>query len=957
MKAAEILERYPDEALERLAADKLDEIVNLKFPRDVLIDEIVSALGSLSYVAATLSIARPPTYAFLKLLLDSDAREILVVGSKHAVEEATARFAEQAASGKALASGKNFELYLSVLASAWEHEGGIDRSEGLLLATLRQALGIWTREHLLLEHHPEVASTWTSTSAFEDARNHLLATGIVLSFDGKYVLADEVCEQIRRFWEIDLEDAPYLRLLQRLTGEQLRNALDELNLPLSGSKDERCSRFVEAMVPPPLVLDTLHIRDVKDLCRSLSLPVSGAKADLISNVIEHFDAGDDLREEEPKRPAVIEPEPRELEQDAWSTVLGLFSLDELHDILSGLDLAKYGAKPDRRKRILESPYGERTVLQKLRRADLQAHCSKLGLRVSGVKADLIDRLLEWGETGAQPNQAEADAVAALSDELLVEEPAIDAETVVAQEGSEVPTADAVAPASPPAGLESVKSDFPNFAPDEQTVLALLREAKSLNESDLERAAKRHNLGWFLIKAHMADLLARLAKEGRNPVTIRSTGSMNIYEWHGDRPATQERLDKDAARDVIDALRQGVVPQRNLEMLMVGQVAARKHLVELLDHVQARKSEFKFLRGAYGSGKSFTTSWLRERALERGFAVSTIKIGPDQPISELEVFFAGLATGLRTPEKRDASALADVLEYWLLAMHNKTAQIEGISGGSKNEQEQLSELVRTRIERELEEVGRHDPGFAAATQAFYTARLAGDRGLANDALSWLSGRSVRSASGLSAIGVRGSLEADQVFPRLRALLRVIEQGRLNGLVLVVDEVELVRRFPQQRQRERSYETIRLLIDEVGENRLPGCFMVFTGTDELFDDKRYGLRSYEALANRVSLPDPMEKVVSMRQPVIELERLDREGLLSVAHRVREIHGKAYNWDAIGKLSNEHLASMVDNMATFENENIERLPRPFLRRVVNYLDVLEENPSVAASAFFDRVDSVAG
>lgn len=187
MKAAEILERYPDEALERLAADKLDEIVNLKFPRDVLIDEIVSALGSLSYVAATLSIARPPTYAFLKLLLDSDAREILVVGSKHAVEEATARFAEQAASGKALASGKNFELYLSVLASAWEHEGGIDRSEGLLLATLRQALGIWTREHLLLEHHPEVASTWTSTSAFEDARNHLLATGIVLSFDGKYL--------------------------------------------------------------------------------------------------------------------------------------------------------------------------------------------------------------------------------------------------------------------------------------------------------------------------------------------------------------------------------------------------------------------------------------------------------------------------------------------------------------------------------------------------------------------------------------------------------------------------------------------------------------------------------------------------------------------------------------------------------------------------------------------------
>lgn len=60
MRLADILSHYSDEALDRLASDKVDEVANLRLPRAVLIDEVALALTSLSYVAGALAPTRPP---------------------------------------------------------------------------------------------------------------------------------------------------------------------------------------------------------------------------------------------------------------------------------------------------------------------------------------------------------------------------------------------------------------------------------------------------------------------------------------------------------------------------------------------------------------------------------------------------------------------------------------------------------------------------------------------------------------------------------------------------------------------------------------------------------------------------------------------------------------------------------------------------------------------------------
>ena len=58
------------------------------------------------------------------------------------------------------------------------------------------------------------------------------------------------------------------------------------------------------------------------------------------------------------------------------------------------------------------------------------------------------------------------------------------------------------------------------------------------------------------------------------------------------------------REIIDALRDGEVPRRGLELFAVGLERFEKSTDEELDSVATGRGKFKAVRGEYGSGKTF-----------------------------------------------------------------------------------------------------------------------------------------------------------------------------------------------------------------------------------------------------------------------------------------------------------------------------------------------------------------
>lgn len=949
MKLEALLATLPDSTLDLLAADKVDESITFKLPRVVLTQEVIAALSSLSYISKVLAPSKPPTYCFLKLLLEASDQCLPVEGFQDKVMEATHNTTTRAATNEGLSTQKNYGLYLKILRTAWENGEGIDRSEEILLEALRTELGLWTREHLILEHNPDVRKLWDTPSAYVNARNYLLKTGLILTHGNSYCIADEVASQIRRAWGMEMSTASYHRLLTLMNREQLHKILENTGLTVSGTKETQIGRLVEALVPPTECLEIQHIDEIRDLSRQVGIASSGRKGELMANLIDWFSRNMDLVKEEvisPEAPPV--PEIRILEASALSQLLRLLTNDQLYDILSTCSLRTSGSKDEKIGRLMDSHWSEKSLLSSLRRIDLVHLCRQIDIPISGIKDEILDRVVEKA-TSLFDSSTEKALVEDLKNHAEIKE------AVPLQESTalpNIPVAKEPIDASP--DLKKMQSDYPFLSTDEHLILSLLKEGKSFTEQDLDRAASNHDLGWFLTKAHMADMLFKLRKSGASPFRIRSVRSVNIYEWTGDTSSVETGVEMHAARDVMDALRQGVVPAKHLDLLVVGQNQARDHLMTLLGHVGEKKSAFKFIRGPYGAGKTFLCSWFRDQALREEFAISSVSIGPDQPLSDLPVFFSGMIQGLRTPEKSDSSALADILESWLLEIHRKASRIEGISPFTTEGRKRLALAVETLMESQLAGLSEFDPGLASALRSFYLSRLNGDAVTASAALAWISGSRSLPGSQLKAIGVRGVLEANLVFPRMRALLEIVNGARYRGLLLLVDELELIRKFPHTRQREQALETLRLLIDETGKGALPGCLLICTGTDNFFEDERAGLRSYEALADRVLVPGAPEGMESMRQPVITLKELNQERLLTVLGKVRFLHGSAYKWEAETRFDDALMNNLVQEWTTLGSTQMGRKPRPILREFIHLLDLCEENPQVNPREFVHAPES---
>ncbi|MRG48323.1 hypothetical protein GFS24_24620 [Chitinophaga sp. SYP-B3965] len=942
MKLLQILENYDIALLDQLSTDKIDEAINLRLPQAVIVQEIISALSSQSYISNKILYGKPPTFAILNLILQSPDFMVEVEGFRTRVLDYIKELSTRAAQNRT-SQEKNAQLYVKILRKAWENDGLIDKSEAHILELVKQELGIWDREHFTLIHDESIISMWDIDQEYYQVRNQLLTTGIILTHENKYVIADEVAIQIRKSLGIDIMDDSYKRLLASLSKEDMTVALNYYQLNVTGSKDILIERLLNSLIPPAEMLGLFHLEDLRELCRRKNIQVSGAKNMVIANIIQFFDEDLDLHanQKDDTPPLPPEPELREMDQEIYGKILANLTGQQLYDILNQNVLMTSGSKDEKIRRILDSHLSERSVFHYLRKEDLGQLCRKFGFPVSGSKQELIDRVLDYVPSPSTP------PVTLQSDQSISIVENIPAIQVSDRREIQV-NAD---PVAFPPNWDEINSMFTDLEQDEKIVLAILKEAKSITEQDLSRIVVKYKLGWFLHKAHMAELMAKLKRDKKPYIQIKSVQNANIYQWVANENSDDGVLEKRSARDIIDALRHGVVPRHNLGLLMVGQQTARNHLSEILLEVNSNKSHFKFIRGQYGSGKTFLCSWLKEFALSNEFAVSFMNISHDQPLSDLPIFFSGMINGLRTPEKTDSSSLVDILESWLLNIHNKTAKLEGVGIAQAGGQHNLSTSVQKSIEVELANLSDIEPGFSMAMRAFYEGKVKGDMELVSNAVAWITGSRALSSQALRDIGVKGYLEANNVFPRMRAILEIISGARYKGLLLLVDELELVRKFPHVRQREQALETLRLLIDEAGRNALPGCLVIFTGTDEFFEDERYGLKSYEALAERVMTPFTHESFVSMRQPIISLESLDQQRLTSVLVKIRDLYGIAYSWDAKQFADDEVIVKLIEEWTVFGEENIDRKPRPVLREFIQMLDLCEENKGVNLSQFLKK------
>ncbi len=390
------------------------------------------------------------------------------------------------------------------------------------------------------------------------------------------------------------------------------------------------------------------------------------------------------------------------------------------------------------------------------------------------------------------------------------------------------------------------------------------------------------------------------------------------------------------RLVIDALRRGAVPDAGLDLLATGLDRFETALDAELDTIASGGAVFKAVRGEYGSGKTFFSRWLGERAKRHNFAVAEVQISETEtPLHKLETVYRRLTERLTT-SSFPPSALRPVVDAWFYALEE-----DAVAGGAT--EEELPAAVDNLMTARLAEVSRHAPAFAAALRGYRVAMLDNDETTASAILAWLGGQPNVAAAARRAAGVRGELDHFGAFGFLQGLLTVLRDSGHRGLLVVLDEVETLQRVRSD-ARDKALNALRQLIDEVYSGRFPGLYLLITGTPAFFDGQQ-GVQRLPPLAQRLATDfttDPRfdnPRAVQVRLPGFSLDSLTMVGIT-----IRDLY--AIGADAgdrvLALADDDYVADLAKAVTGSLGGKVGVAPRLFLKKLVgDVLDRIDQFP----------------
>lgn len=382
--------------------------------------------------------------------------------------------------------------------------------------------------------------------------------------------------------------------------------------------------------------------------------------------------------------------------------------------------------------------------------------------------------------------------------------------------------------------------------------------------------------------------------------------------------------------IVNALRSGLVPSQGLEHFATGLDPLISAVNEELDFVAGGKGLSKWIRGEYGSGKTFAARYLCAQARQLGFATSEVQISiNDTPLHHLEAVYRRLIERLETAGD-GPNAFQAIVEGWLYQVGNEVTRLRGISEDDPS----FADATEQRLEDKLADLSKRNPAYAQVLRAYHRATHEGDFATAQGLLAWLAGQPHTDRSILKAAGTKGKIDGQASLTFLAGLLQLLRQSGYRGLVVVLDEVETVQRMNAQ-TREKSLNALRQFMDMLAKEELPGLYLVITGTRDFFEGYK-GLKSLAPLYQRVQVNFGDDaRFDNLRAPQVRLLPFSDERLLAVGGRVRDIYPAKNAGRIAERIDDQFLRALVAQVTAGFGGKVALAPRLFLRELIDVMD----------------------
>ncbi len=393
-----------------------------------------------------------------------------------------------------------------------------------------------------------------------------------------------------------------------------------------------------------------------------------------------------------------------------------------------------------------------------------------------------------------------------------------------------------------------------------------------------------------------------------------------------------QISKGDALRIVQSIREGTPPPARLvHHLHVGRERWLEGMAWYLDAAKDDDlSAVRLVIGEYGSGKTHFLRMTAHMALERRFVISEVTLSKEVRLDRFETVWRKIMENLATPESHgEPEDIDGLLRRWC----------EQVAQSPEQLQQALSELER---------IPQLDPDFRQALRGYLRAWFeGGDR---DPYLQWFKGDRIKPK------GVRTCIDRKNARAMLRSLIQFLKHMGYSGLVLFLDELELIM-WQSQKVRDANYDVLRQFIDDA--DNLRNFLMLCSATPQMCANDQKGFPSYPALWQRLGgLLGGVEG--DYRAITVDLDKapLSDDNLLDLARRLRTCHGVAYTWQADQVVPDEFLSQLIKG-AKAQGGEIS-LPRLVAQATISLLEAKQQNPdqeleSLLPNALRDAVERI--
>lgn len=394
------------------------------------------------------------------------------------------------------------------------------------------------------------------------------------------------------------------------------------------------------------------------------------------------------------------------------------------------------------------------------------------------------------------------------------------------------------------------------------------------------------------------------------------------------------MDREQAQRVIESLRKGIPPDGFVRHFTVGRKSEIAQLTERLDDIVPGAL---LLKANYGSGKTHLLRFIREYALEKDFAVSTVTLDARGAtrFNRMDQIFGAICRNIEIPsapgQKGIRPALNFVVEQLERAKSTKNAAFwQELTNNWRWDYSEVLEspamfiavrawaIGNSAVQNRVEDWLLQPWEYRSQRKSLYHELVSSLRRVFNDPRAeWQF-----YADGIFCFDTQGYIQS---WSAIRDLQHLLCASGLKGLVLLFDEFEdVITNLRNVAHQETAFWN---LFRFYAGKQFPS--LSFFAVTPQFAQKCINL-----LLNKGRWDYDFEQFKAI--PTFQMTPLDTDELEELAMRITETHGIAYEWEPYLLMQRTELDEIVRKAASIRTEDRVRYT---IVTVVKALDRLLE------------------